>query len=218
MPGMFQAVFQFPAKAISHCASLLSPCVKLISTCGVRMAELLVLQSTIDGRGCIRASLSSFVSSLDLYFCMWQTYSALQWLPEMDPSQILVLFLMVRYLFCWFASWGFFSLTSHFPVWSWVPPVLFSSPWKLILVSFPHRNISLFLCHTDREREARSHRLRAALPLLPSIITDRSQEQSSGGRNSWWNQQWNKTRLQRRLLPTTTPLLPELSDQYNSPQ
>lgn len=183
MSGMFQTVFQLTAKAISHCASLLSPCVKLISTCGVSMAELLVLQSTTDERGCIRAPLSSFVSSLDLYFCMWQSYSALQWFPEMDPSQFLVLFLMVGYFFCWFASY-FFSLTSHFPVWSWVPPVLFSSPAKLILVSFPRRNISLFLCHANRGREDRSHQLRATLSLLPLIITDRSQEQSSGGRNS----------------------------------
>lgn len=112
-----------------------------------------------------------------------------------------VFFVLICFLFS--------SLTSLFPVWSWIPLVLFSSPGKFISVSFPCRNISLLLCHTDTGREDLPCRLGTALPLLPSLITGSSQQQSSGGKKLWWNQQWNKTWLQRRVLPC--PLLPTAS-------
>lgn len=77
----------------------------------------------------------------------------------------------------------YFYLTSLFPVSSWSSLVFFSSPGKFILVSFLCRNTSL-LYHVDMGRENMSCLLRAALPLLPSLITVSSQQQSPGGRNS----------------------------------
>lgn len=200
MSGMLQVVFQLTAKAISHCVSLLSPCVKWISTCEVSMAELLVLESTIDERSCIRAPLSSFVSSPDLYFCMWQSYSALQWFPEMDPSQFLVLFLVVGYFLCWFASFFFFSYITF-------SCVILNSSSALFL----SREINLhFLSLQKYFPSSLPHWYGKRGSLTPSWSSTASapilyhwQQPAAAilGKKLSWNQQWNKTGLQRTVLP-----------------
>lgn len=103
-------------------------------------------------------------------------------------------FVLICFLF-------FFLLTSLFPMWSQIPLVLFSSPRKLIFVSFPCRNTSLLVCHTDTGRQDLSLHLGAALLLLPSLITDSSQQQSSWGRNSHENNSGTKLGSREGISP-----------------
>lgn len=217
MSGMLQVVFQLTTKAISHCASLLSPCVKWISTCEVSKAELLVLEPAIDGRSCIKAPLSSFVSSPDLYFCMWR-YSALQWFPEMDHSQFLMLFLVVGHFLCWFASYFFLTYITFSHVIPNSSSALFLSKEINLCFLSLQKYFPSCLPHwygkTGSVTPSWSSTAFAAIPYhwqQPAAIIL--------GKKLSWKQQWNKTGLQRRDL--TCPPLPHCflgSEQYNIPQ